>query len=581
MDRSPAAPPGPPLPSAGHHLGARSVPTHPDVLIIGGGINGAGLLRELALQGVKVVLVDKGDFCSGSSAAPSRMIHGGLRYLEYGETRLVRESLRERDALLRNAPHYVRPIETVMPLYSWVKGLASAIPRFVRGKGRSSQRGVVVVLIGLTLYDLFARASRLMPKRSFAARARTLATLPGLDPGVVGSVTYWDAWISYPERLAFELIEDAMCGAQGVAALNYVAVTGRGEDGGVAVRDELSGATTTLHPRIVVNATGGWVDLTNAAMGVPTQRIKGVKGSHLVIDDPALLADLAGRMVYFENSDRRICIVFPWQGKVLAGSTEIPIGDPDAAVCTPEETDYILGSLRELFPGRTVDRAAIVSTFSGVRPLLAGDGESSNEMSRDYAVSRMDLPDSGVPVLTMAGGKWTTFRAFADEAADLVLGTLGCTRVVSTSTLAIGGGRDFPRDSAAVDVWLDDAAAASGLPRERLRILLERYGTRARRIAEHVARDGDRPLTHAPDYSAAEIAWLCRHEHVQRLEDLILRRTNLALLGRLTPSLLDELASIWGSVLGRSGAEQATAVADSIHHIRERFGIDLEGGHRT
>ena len=562
-------------------LDVRTLPRHPDVLIVGGGINGAGLFRELALQDVKVVLVEKGDFCSGSSAAPSRMIHGGLRYLEYGETRLVRESLRERDALLRNAPHYVRPIETVMPLHSWFKGLVSAIPRFVRGKGRSSQRGVVVVLIGLTLYDLFARASRLMPKRSFATRSRTLGTLPGLDPRVVASVTYWDAWISYPERLAFELIEDATCGANGATAFNYMAVTGLAKDGGVVVRDELSGATTTVHPRVVVNATGGWVDRTNQALGVQTRRISGVKGSHLVIDDPDLRADLAGRMVYFENSDRRICIVFPWQGKVLAGSTEIPIGDPDAAVCTPEETDYILGSLRELFPGRPVDRAAIVSTFSGVRPLLAGDHESSNEMSRDYAVSRMDLPGSHLPVFTMAGGKWTTFRAFAEEAADAVLGSLGCPRLVSTAELAIGGGRDFPRDPVALDAWLDAAAGSSGLPRARLQDLLERYGSRAMRIATDAAREGDRPLVHAPDYSVAEIAWICRHEHVRRLEDLILRRTSLALLGRLSRPLLDELAGIWGSVLGRSETEQAAAVADSIHHIRERFAIDIEGGHST
>jgi glycerol-3-phosphate dehydrogenase len=468
-----------------------------------------------------------------------------------------------------------------MPLHSWFKGLVSAIPRFLRGKGRSSQRGVVVVLIGLTLYDLFARASRLMPKRSFATRSRTLATLPGLDPRVVGSVTYWDAWISYPERLALELIEDAACGSRDVTALNYAAVTGLAEDGGVVVRDELRGATTTLHPRVVVNATGGWVDLTNQALGVPTHRISGVKGSHLVIDDPDLRADLAGRMVYFENSDRRICIVFPWQGKVLAGSTEIPIGDPDAAVCTPEETDYILGSLRELFPGRTVDRAAIVATFSGVRPLLAGDHESSNEMSRDYAVSRVDLPGSRMPVFTMAGGKWTTFRAFAEEAADLVLGSLGCRRVVSTSDLPIGGGRDFPRDAGALDAWLDAAARSSGLPRARLGDLLERYGSRALRIAEDAAREGDRPLAHAADYSAAEIAWICRHEHVCRLEDLILRRTNLALLGRLSRPLLDELAGIWGSVLGRPEADQAAAVAESIRHIRERFGIDIEGGPRT
>jgi glycerol-3-phosphate dehydrogenase len=329
---------------------------------------------------------------------------------------------------------------------------------------------------------------------------------------------------------------------------------------------------------VVVNATGGWVDHTNQLLGVPTSRVNGVKGSHLVIDDPGLLADLAGRMVYYENSDRRICIVFPWQGRVLAGSTEVPIRDPDGAVCTPEETRYILDSLHELFPGRRVDAAAIRSTFSGVRPLLAGDHETSNEMSRDYAVSRTVLPGSGVPVFTMAGGKWTTFRSFAEEAAGLVLGALGCPQVASTSDLAIGGGRDYPRDADARDAWLAAAEASTGLPRARLETLLERYGSRAGRIAQDAARDGDAPLSHAPDYSAAEIAWICRHEHVRRLEDLILRRTNLALLGRLSRPLLEELAAIWGSVLDRSEAERAAAVADSIEQLRERFGVAIEGG---
>ena len=141
-----------------------------------------------------------------------------------GRPKLVRESLRERDALLRNAPHYVRPIKTVMPLYSWLKGFVSAAPKFFRGKGRPSQRGVLVVMIGLTFYDLYTRSSRMVPKRSFSSRRKTLETLPGLDPRVVGSATYWDAWISYPERLALELIHDGEEASDTATALNYVSL---------------------------------------------------------------------------------------------------------------------------------------------------------------------------------------------------------------------------------------------------------------------------------------------------------------------------------------------------------------------
>jgi glycerol-3-phosphate dehydrogenase len=550
----------------------------PDVLIVGGGINGAGLFRELALQGVSVTLVEKGDFCSGSSAAPSRMIHGGLRYLEYGETRLVRESLHERDALLRNAAHYVRPIETVMPLDNWFKGIFSAIPKFIRGRGRPARRGVIVVLIGLTIYDLYTRSSRMVPKRSFASRAKTLATLPGLDPRIVGSATYWDAWISYPERLALELIQDGEAASEAARALNYVSVERLTADDGVVVRDILDGDQATLRPRIVVNATGGWIDLTNAALGARTRSIKGVKGSHLVIDDEDLLRDLDGRMVYFENADQRICIVFPWQGRVLAGSTEVPITDPDTAVCTPEETRYILDSLRELFPGREVDPKAIVSTFSGVRPLLAGEAGTSNEMSRDFACERVEVPGSSLPVYSMAGGKWTTFRAFAEQTADTVLAQLAVPRRTGTADLAIGGGREYPGNEAARAAWVRRVAATSGLPTERVDVLLERYGTLAASIAEHESREGDRRLAHAPDYTVAEITWMLRHEKVRRLEDIILRRTSLALLGAVTGPLLVELSVLWARELRRPGPDAATAVSQAAEHLRHRFGIESEIG---
>lgn len=538
-----------------HELGQATSGKQPDVLIVGGGINGVGLFRELALQGLRVLLVEKGDFCSGSSAAPSRMIHGGLRYLEYGETGLVRESLRERDALLRNAPHYVQPIETVVPVYSWLKGLLSAPTKFLRGKGRPTQRGAVVVMIGLTFYDMFTRASREVPKRSFASRARTLRALPDLDPSIVASATYWDAQISYPERLALELVQDGEAASETATALNYVSLQ-RLDASGALVRDQLTGAEATVRPRVVINATGGWIDLTNGAMGARTKSVDGVKGSHLVIEDPELRDSLDGRLVYFENSDRRICIVFPWQGKVLAGSTEIPLADPDEAVCTPDEARYILDSLGELFPGHSIGPGSIVSTFSGVRPLLAGDRETENEMSRAHSALPVRIPGVDVPVYSMAGGKWTTFRSFSEEMADIVLEQLSEPRRASSSELAIGGGRDYPSDPAAIEAWLVRVESQTGLPRERLEQLLERYGTTAAAIAEALSQDGDRPLEHCAEYSTGEVRWILEHDRVRRLDDLVLRRTTLALLGHVSGRLLEELAQLCAEPLGLSISEQ-------------------------
>jgi glycerol-3-phosphate dehydrogenase len=432
--------------------------------------------------------------------------------------------------------------------------------------------------VGLTFYDLYTRSSRMVPKRSFVSRRDTLASLPGLDPGVVGSATYWDAWISYPERLALELIQDGEAASDSARALSYVSMAGLADDDGVLLRDELSGTTAILHPSLVVNATGGWIDRTNAALGTETHSISGVKGSHLVIDDAQLLRDLDGRMVYFENSDQRICIVFPWQGRVLAGSTEVPITDPDAAVCTPEETRYILDSLGELFPGRAVDAESIVATFSGVRPLLAGNGQTSNEMSRDYACLRVQAPGSSLPIFSMAGGKWTTFRACAAETADVVLATLATPRRRTTQDLAIGGGRDYPRDPAARSAWLRRQADTSGLSVDRLAVLLERYGTRAAEIAEHEGRGDGRRLEHAPTYSVAEITWIVQNEKVRRLDDIVLRRTSMALLGEVTMPLLEELAGLWTSASGRPASEAEAAVAAAADQLRQRFGISLQEG---
>ena len=278
------------------------------VLVIGGGINGISVFRELALQGVDVVLAEKGDYCSGASAALSRMVHGGLRYLENGEFKLVRESLLERDRLLRNAPHYVAPLPTTVPIFDIFSGLANGAVRFLGLTRRPSRRGALVIKTGLAMYDLFTAARRLMPTHRFRGRAETLKTWPAINPAIRNSATYYDAWVSRPERLGLEMLLDAT--ASGARALNYALVTSTGN--GLVVTDTLTGEQLTVRAQLVVNATGGWIDLTNKAIGAsaPTM-MGGTKGSHLIVDSSELLEALGGHMVYYENEDGRICILFP------------------------------------------------------------------------------------------------------------------------------------------------------------------------------------------------------------------------------------------------------------------------------
>jgi glycerol-3-phosphate dehydrogenase len=556
----------------------RRIRGRPDVsvLIVGAGINGAGLFRDLAVQGVDVVLIDKGDYCSGSSAAPSRMIHGGLRYLEFGEFRLVRESVRERNLLLKNAAHYVRPLPTTIPIFSWFSGAVSCVRRFLHlGGRRPPHRGAVMVKAGLAFYDLFTGKSRLMPRHKFTSRAEALALRPKLNRRLIKTATYYDASITYPERLCVELIIDGQQSCPDAVAANYVSlVEGSGE--AVMLRDEQTGETFTLRPKLLVNATGAWIDFANRALGRQTKLISGTKGAHLVLDNDDLMQTLRGEMIYYETSDGRVSVALPWLGKPLVGSTDIRVDDPETVRCEDDEIDYILGALREVTPELTIDRSQILSTFSGVRPLRHAEGGATVQLSRDHHCAVLEPgEDVSFPVYCLVGGKWTTFRAFAEQVTDRVMEHLGLARRTGTEHLPIGGGRDYPKSDEARRAWLARLGQETGLPEERLALLLDRYGTRAAQVAAFVTEGPDGPLTHHPGYTRREIEFLVRHEGVVHLDDLLLRRTAIALLGELTTGLLGELAALLGRLRGWSEQQVGAEVERTLAILREKHRIEL------
>ncbi len=229
------------------------------VLIVGGGINGAGLFRELALQGVDCLLVEKSDFSSGATSKSSRMIHGGLRYLENREFALVRESLRERNRLLANAPHFVSPLRTSIPLFSTWGGTVKSPLVFLGFPVRPGGRGALVVKLGLSFYDFVTRKDRRTPTHFFSSREESLRLHPGLNPAIVATANYWDAAISQAERLTIELVREALAANPRCRALHYATPRGM-EDGAVAIADAVTGESFRVRPRIAVNAAGAWVD---------------------------------------------------------------------------------------------------------------------------------------------------------------------------------------------------------------------------------------------------------------------------------------------------------------------------------
>ena len=511
------------------------------VLIIGGGINGLATFRDLALQGIDVVLVEKNDYCSGASAASSHMIHGGVRYLENGEIRLVKESLQERNRLLAAAPHYVKPLKTTIPIFSIFSGLLSApIRLFTHAQGKPKERGAILIKVGLILYDTFGRNGGTMPRHRFLGKKKSLRELPSLNKNVKFTATYYDAAMENPERLALEVLFDGLAAGPNARAHNYVAAVSMVGNQVVLV-DELTGEKINFTADVIVNTTGPWTDLTNQGLGFQTSYMAGTKGSHIVIDNQELFKACDNREIFFENKDGRIVLMYPIVGKVLVGTTDIPHDMRFPAVCTDEEVDYFFQLVSHVYPTIKIDKNQIVYKYSGVRPLGASGDINPGVISRDYRIVRTSS-ESEVPVLSLVGGKWTTFRALGEHLSSEVLKLLKKSRVVSTANLPLGGGRDFPTSEDAQLRWATSYGNSIGTDRA-LQLLL-RYGTRAQEFIHEIAANGETKLSSNPDYSDTEIKYLITSEQVSKVDDIVHRRTNLAFSGEVTDSLVTELEQI-------------------------------------
>ena len=496
----------------------------PTVLIVGGGINGVGTFRDLALQGVDTLLIDRADFCSGTSAASSHMAHGGIRYLENGEFRLVREAVQERNRMIQNAPSLVRPLPTTIPSFKTFSGLLNAPFKFMGWLEKPSERGGLVIKIGLIFYDAFTGKNRVVPRHVFDGRMPALKKFPRLNPDIRYAATYYDGIILSPERLTIELLLDAEKEGPHARALNYVSLVG-GKDATLTLRDELTGSTFDLRPKLVINAAGPWIDATNHSLAIPSHYVGPTKGSHLVLDNPELRSAIGGHEFYFENNDGRIVLILPLFDKVMIGTSDLPVADPDSVRCTEDEVDYFIEMVGRVFPSVPVTRAQIIFRFSGVRPLAYTMAKNAGQITRDHHIQEDEL--GSLPVYSLIGGKWTSFRAFSEQVSDRVLTFLGLTRKAGTQSLPIGAGVDAPA------------------------------------------------LKTTPDYSPAEISRIAGREKIVHLDDLLLRRTLLAYLGQLNLPLVQQLADDLGEALGWDDALKAAEIERALAILADRHGVRL------
>jgi len=496
----------------------------PTVLIVGAGINGVGTFRDLTLQGVDTLLIDRSDFCSGASAASSRMAHGGIRYLENGEFRLVREAVQERNWMIRNAPSLVKPLPTTIPIFKTFSGLLNAPLKFLGLLEKPSERGGLIIKVGLIFYDAFTGKTRSVPRHVFDGRANALKKYPRLNPGIRYAATYYDGIILSPERLTIELLLDAEKEGDHARSLNYVSLVG-GNGDKVTLKDELTGHTFDISPRLIVNAAGPWIDGTNWTLGLETQYVGPTKGSHLVLENPELSEAIGDHEFFFENKDGRIVLIFPLFDKVMIGTSDLPIEDPDSARCTEDEVDYFIEMVGRVFPDIKVSREQIVFRFSGVRPLAYTRVKNAGQITRDHHIQENKL--GNIPVYSLVGGKWTSFRAFSEQVTDRALAFLGLPRKADTKSLSIGVGKD---------------AAA---------------------------------IKTDPHYTHGEIAEMARHEKIIHLDDLLLRRTLLAYLGQLTRPLVEEMSNVLGDALGWTETQKKAEVGRTLEILADRHGVIL------
>jgi glycerol-3-phosphate dehydrogenase len=374
-----------------------------DAIVIGAGINGAGIARDAAMRGLKVLLLDKGDVGCGTSSASTRLIHGGLRYLEHFEFGLVRESLRERETLLRIAPHLVRPLAITIPIY------------------KQSKRGRLMIRAGMIFYDLLSWGKAL-PRHRMLSRAETLERWPGLNTdGLLGAALYYDAQVEFPERLVMENVLSAR--KFGAEVLTYTRVTNFAvADGRVSGVEFVSedGQKEFAEATVVINAAGPWIDLVLEPVKSP-KLIGGTKGSHLVV--PPFLGAPANAIYVEAHSDGRPIFIIPWNEAYLIGTTDVRFeGDPDEVRCEPWEIDYLLSETNLALPDAHLTRDSILYTYSGVRPLPATDDKDEQSITRRHFIREHPrLPN----LLSIVGGKLTTYRSLAEECVDLIFRKLG------------------------------------------------------------------------------------------------------------------------------------------------------------
>ncbi len=548
-----------------------------DIIVIGAGINGAGIARDAAMRGLKVLLLDKGDIGGGTSSWSTRLIHGGLRYLEHGEFGLVRESLRERACLLSICPHLVRPIRMLVPVY------------------KHARRGLWTIRAGMILYDALS-FSRTLPRHRMLSRAETLQQAPGLNSeGLLGAAVYYDAQVEFAERLVVENVLSAV--AHGATVLTYARVDKLIVENGAVRGVEYSAAPRGSSPTVmegsenerlsaiahlVINAAGPWVDqvlsrsptvMEGSRGGINLPRlVGGTKGSHIIVAPFPGAPDTA---LYVEaETDQRPFFIIPWNGKYLIGTTDIRYeGDPDRVRIDDDEINYLLRETNRVVPKAKLTRKQILYTYAGVRPLPFTGDKDEQSITRRHFIREHPAPRG---LFSIVGGKLTTYRSLAEQTVDLVLKKLPPhwdrgrpARFCVTARTPLPGAvtTDFVS-------FCRDFKQHSQLPEATNDRLLGIYGTRASLLLDLIEKDQSLAAVFDAETGAlaAEVVFAFKHELATTLADCLLRRALVGLNSTRGLTAVAAAAEIARKYLGWSEDQVAREIRNYENQVA-RFDI--------
>ena len=480
-----------------------------DLVVVGGGITGAAIARDATVRGLKVALLEKGDFASGTSSRSSKMIHGGLRYLKHAKFGLVFGALRERWTLRRNVPRLVKPLTFLIPVYE------------------DSKTGKLKLSLGLWLYDILA-LFRTEKKHEWIRPGQVQGREPTLRrDGLVGAGVYYD-FLTDDARLVLTIVKDDW--TRGAIVANYTEVVGfekdRGRIVGITAVDSISGKQFRVYAKVVVNATGPWSDKFRRLDDPSSDaKLRPAKGTHLIL--PSQRIGNREAVVLDSRRDGRNLFVVPWGYDLCyVGTTDTDYeGDLDRVTASEDDVEYLLESLNEYFPGRNVTRADIISSYASVRPLAAELGVSEDDVSRDQLIF-----ESSSGLVSIIGGKLTTHRSMAEALVDYVTGKLAGEFATSTADTCETRRLPLDYDQAEVERAVNSLIRESSVEPDVATHLVEAYGPDATEVID-IARQNTALLSkiaaEAP-YLMAEVGYAAKHEMTMKLVDFMFRRTQLS-----------------------------------------------------